>query len=198
MATKPTDRFDSVPDDLLRTGAHRAAPRKGRGWIAFAWAALATGVLVAAGIFGLAAIRGTVNLPFAGPNPTATATPTATTTPTPKATTPAPAPTLASKIDPALPITILNGTTKKGLAAAAGDNLVAQGWKGAATGIGSRANASASNITKTVVFYTTAANEAAARGMVQSLKVGTIQLSSAYPKSPLTVLLGSDYVVPAG
>lgn len=109
MANKPTDRFDSVPDDLLRTGAHRAAPKRGRGWFAFAWAALATGVLVAAGLFGLAVIRGTINLPSATHNSSATAT----ARPSP---TPSPTPTIEAKIDPTLAITVLNGTKTKGLA----------------------------------------------------------------------------------
>jgi len=189
MATKSTDRFDSVPDDLLRNGAHRSAPKRGRGWIAFAWAALATGVLVAAGLFGLAVIRGTIELPFA------TASARATTKPTP---TPTPSPSIEMKINPALAITILNGTKTKGLAAAVGDNLVKQGWSGAAPGIGSRTNAGSSDITKTVVYYADAANESAARAMVLSLKIGEIRLSSAFPGSPITVVIGSDYVPPAG
>jgi hypothetical protein len=193
MATKPTDRFDRVPDDLLRTGAHRAAPKPGRGWIAFAWAALATGVLVAAGLFGLAVIRGTVELPFLSPSTSAsksgTATPSATPTPTP---TPTPA------VDPKLAITVLNGTKTKGLAAAAGDNLVKQGWAGASEAVGSRTNAATSDVKTTVVYYSDKANENAARAMVLSLKVGTIQLSAAYPGSPITVVLGADYKLPVG
>jgi hypothetical protein len=188
MATKPTDRFDSVPDDLLRTGAHRAAARKGRGWIAFAWAALATGVLVAAGLFGLAVLRGTVELPFLAPS--TSATPTSTPTPTGPAT-------VAPKINPALPISILNGTPTKGLAAAAGDNLVTQGWAGASATVGSRTNAATTDVTKTVVFYSDPANEGAAQALVLSLKTGEIRLSTAYPASPLTIVLGSDYVLPA-
>lgn len=183
----PTDRFDSVPDDLLRTGAHRAAPRRGRGWIAFAWAALATGVLVAAGLFGLAVIRGTIEVPLLG-----TPSKSAAVTPTPSET-----PTVAPKLDPALAITVLNGTSTAGLAASVGDNLVAQGWTGASTDIGTRTNAGSRGITKTVVYYSDRANEAAARQLVLSLKVGTFQLSDAYPDSPLTVVLGSDYVLPA-
>ena len=189
MATKSIDRFDNVPDDLLRTGAHRSTPKRGRGWIAFAWAALATGVLVAAGLFGLAVIRGTIELPFA----TAKASATATSTPIPT-----PTPTIETKINPALAITILNGTKTKGLAAAVGDNLVKQGWRGAASDIGSRTNAGSSDITKTVVYYADAANVSAARAMVLSLKVGEILLSPAFPGSPITVVIGSDYVPPAG
>lgn len=190
MANKPTDRFDSVPDDLLRTGAHRAAPKRGRGWFAFAWAALATGVLVAAGLFGLAVIRGTVDLPFATLSSSASAT--ASPSPTPSST-----PTIEAKIDPTLAITVLNGTKTKGLASSAGNNLVAQGWTGASEGIGSRTNASSSDIVKTVVYYGDAAHAAAARAMVLSLKIGEARLSSAYPGSPITVVLGSDYVLPA-
>ena len=195
MATKSTDRFDSVPDDLLRTGAHRAMPKKGRRWIAFAWAALATGVLVAGGLFGLAVIRGTIDLPFAAPS--ANATPSATATPTPSATA-TPTPTIVAKINPALPITVLNGTKTRGLAAAVGNDLVKQGWAGASEKIGSRTNAASSTITKTMVYYGDAANEGAARAMVASLKTGQISLSSTYPGSPITVVLGSDYVLPAG
>ena len=195
MATKPTDRFDSLPDDLLRTGAHRAAPKRGGGWIAFAWAALATGVLVTVGLFGLAVIRGTIELPFAAPSRTGGPVLTPTSAPSRTST---PSPTIQAKIDPALAITVLNGTTTKGLATATGNDLVKQGWTGASAKIGSRTNAPTSNVTKTVVYYGAAANEAAARAMVLSLKIGEIRLSQAYPGSPITVLLGSDYAPPAG
>ena len=196
MATTPTDRFDIVPDDLLRTGAHRAAPKTGRGWIAFAWAALATGMLVAAGLFGLAVIRGTIDLPFIAQSAGATVKPTSTSTPAPTPTA-TPTPTAEAKINPALAITILNGTKTKGLAATVGDNLLKQGWRGASTGIGTRGNASLSDITKTVVYYGDAANASAARAMVLSLKVGELRFSPEFPKSPITVVLGSDYVPPA-
>ncbi len=189
MATKPPDRFDGVPDDLQRTGAHRAAPKSGRGWIAFAWAALATGVLVAAGLFGLAVIRGTIDLPFAAPS--ATAMPSVSPSPSPS-------PSLEAKIDPALPIAVLNGTPTKGLASKAGNDLVKQGWAGASEKTGSRTNAGSTTITKTVVYFGDAANAPAARAMVLSLKIGEIRLSPAYPGSPITVVLGSDYVLPAG
>ena len=97
MATYPQDRFDSVPDDLLRSGAHRGSAQKGHGWVVFAGAALATGALIVAGLIGLAVIRGTIELPFFAAGKTS-------------------APTLTSKpvvvpsINPALSITILNGT----------------------------------------------------------------------------------------
>jgi hypothetical protein len=189
MATYAKDRFDDVPDDLLRTGAHRGPARRGRGWIGFAWAALATGILVGAGLFGLAVLRGTVEIPFlstASASPSTSAAPSVT-----------PTPTVTPLINPDLAITVLNGTTTKGLANAAGDNLVKQGWTGASLTKGTRSNTATPTITKTVVYYGDAANEAAAKAMVLSLKVGSAELSTAYPNSPLTVVLGTDYVLPA-
>ena len=187
MAHDLPDRFDTVPDDLLRTGAHRAAPRKGRGWIAFAWAALFTGILVAAGLTGLAVIRGNINLPFfSSTAPSSSATPTST-----------PTPTITPAINRDLAITVLNGTSRNSLATEVGDFLVRQGWAGAADGKGSRANAATRAIKTTVVYFGEEVNRAAAEAMVLSLKVGTVSLSNAYPGSPITVVLGSDFALPA-
>jgi hypothetical protein len=83
MASFPRDQFDDVPDGDGRVGAHRAPPRRGRGWIAFAWAALATGVLVIVGLFVLSRVDSSFelpSLPLAGgggtPAASASATPT--------------------------------------------------------------------------------------------------------------------------
>ncbi|CAN5125674.1 hypothetical protein BH09ACT3_BH09ACT3_05290 [soil metagenome] len=182
MATYQKDRFDSVPDDLLRTGAHRAPARKGHGWISFAWAALATGVLVVAGVVGLSVVNGTleIDFPFLAGEESATPTPTPTQTAEPL-------------LDPAVPITILNGTPTAGLATQVGDLLVAQGWGGASIETGSRANAAQRDVEDTVVYYSDPANEGAARALVLALQVGEIKLSDVYTASPLTIVLGADY-----
>jgi len=185
MATFQKDRFDSVPDELLRTGAHRGPQKKGRGWIAFAWAALATGLLVVVGVLGLAAVNGKLSeIPVFGG--TASATPVAT----PKIRS---VPTAPPLLNATLPLTILNGTPITGLANTVGDSLVKLGWAGAAAGVGSRVNAATPNITQTIVYYSDPANEGAARALVLSLKVGTIRLSTVYAQSPITVVIGSDY-----
>ena len=61
MASQTPDRFDRLPADLERVGAHRSTEKQGRGWVGFAWAALATGILVVGGLFGLS-VLGTVDL----------------------------------------------------------------------------------------------------------------------------------------
>lgn len=212
--TTPTDRFDEIPDDLTRVGAHRAPARQGRGWIGFAWAALATGVLVLAGVVALAAFTDSINLelPFAAseaPADEAPATEEGEVTGEPEvAETAEPVEPL---LDPAVSITVLNGTSTAGLAGAAGDTLVAEGWCGAAgpdtvaegpcadsTAVGSRDNAASNEIASTVVYYGDPANESAALALVASLGTGEAQLSEEFPESPITVLLGSDYLAIAG
>ncbi len=56
MTSFPRDRFDDLPVDLSRVGAHRAPAKRFRGLVAIAWAALVTGILVGAGVLGLNAI----------------------------------------------------------------------------------------------------------------------------------------------
>ncbi|MEO7015478.1 MAG: LytR C-terminal domain-containing protein [Leifsonia sp.] len=178
MAEKyPKDRFDTIPDDLSRVGAHRTPRAKGRGWIGFGWAALATVVLVSLGIFGLSLVNG--NNSFQG---TANSgSPIATPTPTP---------TIVPTVNPALNVFVLNGTTKPDLAKTVGDKLVAAGWK-----VSSRANASTSTITQTVVYYSDAKNEAAALGIVKSLPGAKVGVTQDYVATgaDLTVVVGSDY-----
>lgn len=182
MATHPHDRFDDIPDELQRVGAHRAPAKKGRGWIGFGWAALATIVLTAAGLFGLAAVNNSISfdLPFFQAEVTPTPTPTAI-------------PTAEPKLDPDAPLTILNGTPTPGLATQVGDALLAQGWNGAAEGVGSRANAGSRDLEKTVVYYSDPSYEGAARGIVLALKTGEIRLSTDYPASVITIVIGADY-----
>ena len=104
MATAQRDRFDDIPADLARVGAHRAPRPAGRGFVAFAWAALATGVLVGAGVLGLGVIEKRVA-------DVGSSVPTATVA--------APSPT----IDPNIDVVLLNATTTNGLAASASSML---------------------------------------------------------------------------
>lgn len=175
MATFPKDRFDEVPDDLLRRGAHRAPHKRTRGWIGLLWAVIATVLLIALGLTVLSLITNREEEPPA---------------PTPSVST---APTASPKLDPNVPLTILNGTPVPELANQVGDKLVKEGWKGAVEGVGSRLSASSRDVKKTVVFYSDPANESAARALIASLGTGQVRLSNDYPASPITILLGADY-----
>lgn len=184
MANFPKDRFDDVPSDLGRIGAHRGPKRKGRGWIGFAWAVVATVLLTTAGLFGLSAIDKSIDfdLPFLpAQEAEAPETPTAI-------------PEAAPTVDPSVPLSILNGTTTVGLANTVGDSLVERGWDGAKEGVGSRANASSKDIEDTVVYYANPTLEGVARGLVLALGIGDIRLSTDFPGSDVTIVIGSDYV----
>ncbi|WP_308465890.1 LytR C-terminal domain-containing protein [Rathayibacter soli] len=180
MAHKyPKDRFDVIPDDLQRVGAHRAPRGKGRGWIWVGWSALACVILIGAGVIGLSVINGTID--FKGGAASGTSTPTITPTPTP---------TIVPTVNPALHVTVLNGTTLDGAAGSVAATLTAAGWQNIST-----ANASETTITHTIVYYSSDANKAAALAMAQSLPGSTTELTQAYVDSgaDLTVVIGSDY-----
>lgn len=185
MAAYPKDRFDQLPEDLKRIGAHRGPRKKGGGWIGFAWALLATGVLIFGGLWGLSKFVGVdVGLPIfqAAETPTPTPTPTPTADPVLDPTT----------IDPARGIrtVVLNGTQVVGIENTVGDALAAAGWT-----IDSRSRASQDNVEKTTVYYSDPANEDVARGLVVALGAGRIVLvnADAFPGSPLTIVIGLDY-----
>lgn len=180
MANFPPDRFDEVPSEMQRVGAHRAPKRRGRGWIWFAWAVVATILLTGGGLVGLAAIDSSINFDFFPAEKTATPTPT-------------PTPTAEPTQDAEVPLTILNGTPTPRLANQVGDALVALGWGGAAEGVGSRANASSRDVEETTVYYADPELEGVARGLVLALGVGDIRLSTEFIGSDLTVVIGLDY-----
>ncbi|WP_431277900.1 LytR C-terminal domain-containing protein [Leifsonia poae] len=181
MAEKyPKDRFDTIPDDLSRVGAHRAPRPKGRGWIGFGWAALATIILIGLGILALSLVNGSISFQ-GGAAPSSSSAPTATPTPTP---------TIVPTVDPNLSVFVLNGTTTSGLATTVGEKLTAAGWK-----VSSKANASDNTLAQTMVYYSDPKNEAAALGLAQSLPGAKVAVTQDYVETgaDLTVVIGSDY-----
>jgi hypothetical protein len=185
MASFPPDQFDEIPADLARVGAHRAPPRRGRGWIRFAWAALATGVLIAGGLFGLSRIDPNFKIDLPGAVASGSATPSVSSTPT------AAAITDPTKVPAglALSISVLNGTPTDGLQNKAGDVIKAAGWPDPA-----RANSTLRTEKITVVYYRSADYEGVARGLAALLGVGAdVKLSDAFLGAPVTIVLGDDY-----
>ena len=184
------DRFDDVPRDQSRIGSHRAVPRPGRRWIAFAWAALATGLLVGAGVVWLAVanqsfqftnpLTSESSVPEAGPSDEAE--PEAEATPTPTAADP-------STVDPTVTtLTVLNATDTSGLAAGAADTLTEAGWT-----VGSQGNANDTAPTS-IVYYGSDDDEGVALGVAQALGIDATQQTDAFPGAAVTVVLGEDQV----
>lgn len=189
MANYPKDQFDDLPEDLDRVGAHRGPAKKGGGWIAFAWAALATGVLIIAGLYGVTAVTGVGGFVL----PWATSTSEAVNTPEPSVIATADPVTKSSEIKKLgskrnITITVLNGTAVDGLEDDAFDALDKKKWP-----VTSAAPSSEDTIEKTVVYYSQAKNEDVARGIVKALGVGDVKLSDAFKGAKVTVVLGSDY-----
>ncbi|MGV8970582.1 MAG: LytR C-terminal domain-containing protein [Microbacteriaceae bacterium] len=188
MAKFPEDPFDDFPEDLARVGAHRAPKKRGGGWVGFAWAALATGLLVIGGLYATSLINNEISFEIPGfVEEPVVETPTPTPTPTAEALTD---PTL---IDPArlITITVLNGTPLVGLQNTASDSLTALGWP-----VVSAAKASTTDIEETLVYYSNPADEDIARGLVLALGVGDVRESTAFLGAPVTVVLGADYGPP--
>jgi len=189
MATFPKDQFDDLPEDLDRVGAHRGPAKKGGGWIAFAWAALATGVLIIGGLYGVTAVTGEGGFVL----PWTQSTDEAVSTPEPSVIQTADPVTKSSEIKKLgskrnITITVLNGTAEDGLEETAFEALDKKKWP-----VTSAAPASADDITKTIVYYSQDKNEDVARGIVEALGVGDVRQSTAFKGAKVTIVLGSDY-----
>ena len=191
MASSPRDRFDDIPDDLVRVGAHRAPPRRGRGWVNFAWAALATGVLIVGGLYGLSRVNPAISfeLPVLGGE---AGEPGTTATPKPE-TVPLTDPTL---VDPSLnlSISVLNASPTADLEDAAAEQIALASWPTPAAAV-----ASTRDRETTVVYYNGSQYEAIALGLAQLLgtDLANVVNSDAYLGAPVTIVLGADYVPPA-
>ncbi|TPW75555.1 LytR C-terminal domain-containing protein [Schumannella soli] len=188
MSTAPRDRFDDVPHDLTRVGAHRGPAPRGRAWVVFAWAALATGLLVAVGLFTLSRVdsRFSIELPFGSGD--SAAAPGASSS----AVDESPAITEPGSVDPAiaetLRISILNASATDDAQDALATKLKDAGWTVSGT-----ADADERDSKATVVYYSGKEYEGVAKGMVKILGTGSIRLSSAFPGAPITIALGDDY-----
>lgn len=206
MTRFPHDRFDDVTDGP-RVGAHRGVHRRGRGWIAFAWAALATGVLVGIGVLVLALLNGSYAFPGGGSSssPSASASSSASASASPSAggsggsggsgadggagSGDASSPAAAAPTDQgATTLVVLNGTTTTGLAANASRKLTTAGWTVTSTG-----DAGTTGSTATIVYYQQASQAALAQGIATSLGVTAVQQSAAFPNADISVVLGADY-----
>ncbi|WP_345799841.1 LytR C-terminal domain-containing protein [Microbacterium sp. AZCO] len=185
-STFPRDRFDELPADSGRVGAHRAENPHMRGWVVFLWAVLATIVLVAVGIFGTLIASGRIVL-FPTPSPT-----------------PTPVATIAPVVDTSYAVLVLNATPEDGLATQTRDQIIAAGWPADSVTAG---GSGATDFAETTVYYAFPEDEAAARGLAEQVLGGAkVAQSDVYQpqddpntadvdesaKKQLVVVLGLD------
>ncbi len=175
--TYPRDRFDDLPADVGRVGAHRAEQPRLRGWIVLLWAALATIVLVGLGIFGTLIVSGRVTLfPTAAP-------------------TIAPPAVVEPVVDTSYEVLILNATPEGGLATQLKDVVVGAGWLPDAV---HPSEAGSNDFPSTTVFYAHPDDEAAALGLAQVIGGAEVALSDVYQPlddpaaKQLTIVIGLD------
>lgn len=155
-----------------------------RAGVIFLWAALATVVLIALGIFGTLVASGKVTL-FPTPAPT-----------------PTPTEVVAPVLDTSYSVLVLNATPETGLATQFRDKIVAAGWSGDIVQAG---GAGSTDFPTTTVYYALPSDEAAARGLADVIGGAEVVLSTAYqatddPGTPddesqakqLTVVIGID------
>ncbi|MEN0104605.1 MAG: LytR C-terminal domain-containing protein [Curtobacterium sp.] len=193
MTRFPHDRFDDVTDGP-RVGAHRGMHRRGRGWIAFAWAALATGVLVGIGVLVLALLNGSYS--FTGDSSSApsasassSASPSSSSSPDGSSSSSSSEAAAATPSDQgSTTLVVLNGTSTPGLAASGTSKLTAAGWKVTSSG-----NAGTTGTASTIVYYQQESQAALAKGIAQSLGVTAVEQSAAFPNADISVVLGADF-----
>ncbi len=176
-STFPRDRFDDIPAEVGRVGAHRTENPRMRGGVVFLWAAIATIILVAVGIFGTLIVSGRIEL-FPTPAPTVT-----------------PPPAVEPVVDTTYDVLILNATPETGLATQTKDAVVAAGWPADRVQAG---DAGSDDFATTTVFYVAAEDEAAALGLAEVIGGAEIEQSDAYQLSDdpavrqLAIVIGLD------
>lgn len=185
------DRFDDLPTDSARVGAHRAENPRMRGGVVVLWSVVAVVVIVAIGIVGTLLATGKIAL-------TPTSTPTVVATES-----------VEPVIDTSYPVLVLNATAQDGLGGQVRDQIVAAGWPDDAVNSG---EAGSQDFAHTTVYYSSPDDLAAALGLAEQVLGGArTELSEAYQSADdpattdvdesetpqLVVVIGADWG-PAG
>ena len=179
MPESARDRFDVIPHAQGRVGAHRAENPGMRGWFVLLWAAVATAVLIAIGIFAAMLAMGRISFDTSTPMPSVSRTATAS----------------APALDTSYAVLVLNATTANGLATSTRDTIVAAGFDGNAV---AASDASTQDFPATTVYYKTEADKSAAQALANLIGATKIAVSDQYGddvvagQKQLTVVLGQD------
>ncbi len=156
----PKDRFDDLPADVERIGVHRAENPRLRVGVIVMWSAIATIVLVALGVFGTMLATGRIGAGTQAP-------------PAPVAGGPAAEPV----VDTSYSVLVLNATGEDGLAGAISDTIIQGGWSADDIIAG---EAGSDDFPATTVYYPTAEDEGAARGLAEVIGGAEVALNDSY------------------
>lgn len=179
MPEPARDRFDELPHTQGRVGAHRAENPGMHGWFVLLWAAVATAVLIAVGIFAAMLAMGKISFDAATPLPTVSPSATPTVPP----------------LDTGFAVLVLNATTANGLAATTRETIVNAGF---ASGAVAATDADTQDFPTTTVYYKTAADQPGAEALAHLIGATKVVLSDTYGddvipgQKQLTVVLGLD------
>ncbi|WP_230667834.1 LytR C-terminal domain-containing protein [Microbacterium sp. MEC084] len=176
--TYPRDRFDDVPRQSARVGAHRAEQPRAPRRVVLLWAALATVLLTIAGILAFLVLSQRVDI-------------------VPGQQSPVPQSTVSPIVDPTYTVLVLNGTGSQGVAEEVAAELVAAGWS---DDMVLPSESSATDFPATTVYYASPEEEAVALGIAQAIGGARVALSDQYQSPPdpalkeITVVAGLDRV----
>ncbi|MGO2469070.1 MAG: LytR C-terminal domain-containing protein [Microbacterium gubbeenense] len=174
----PRDRFDDVPRDPERVGAHRAPRGRHRWLVVLLWWLLAVGILTGGGILAFLALSNTGDFELPAPP---TASEVVTETPVPEA-------------DTSYPVLVLNGTDDVAAADAVRQEIVDAGWSEDTV---APLDSDASDVAATRVLYVGDEDEQAARGLAGALGISEVTQDHSYAEmseNGLTVIVGLDRV----
>lgn len=184
MANYPRDRFDEVPEDLTRKGAHRSPAPKGHAWRVFLGAAIAVVVLVGLGFIWVRVVSNNVAV---NPNDLKQSTVPASTAAATKSATPTPTPTPTANRSAS--VVVLNGTTRAGIGRGAAAKLTPLGYQ-----VPTPTNAPKNTVQVTTVYYTKADDKVTAEDVAKTLGATKVEESQEFASSgAIVAVLGQDY-----
>lgn len=179
QSSSPRDRFDDIPSDPQRVGAHRAARPRFRWVVTLMWWLLAVAVLSVGGILAVIALQQNdrLDIDLPSPDPTASATPE----------------TAPAVIDTGYPVLLFNGAGEEVAVDPLQAALVAEGWAPEQILVADDDQ----DIAVSTVYYVAEGDEGAARGVAELLGIEAVELNPDFAtmsEGGITVLLGLDRV----
>lgn len=195
----PHDEFDDVEPNG-RLGAHRS-PKRDRGWLRALIVLALVVALMLAGLSSLQLLGGSTNAgtqsSAASPSrSSARASASASVSSIPDATASseaaspslAPSPSDSAAAAKALEVWVLNGSTRTGAAARVQATLQSAGWNATKA-----STAATQTYQSSFVYYSQAADRAAALQLAQALNIPAARVQSGQYGAPLVVVLGSSF-----